>query len=251
MQGPAARNVRGRFMNVELGSDRRKFLRVSAAVGAGLALPQGGRLAALEFVQQKAQEKEEEVPATEDLMREHGVLDRVLLIYEEAARRLAEKSLFDPKLLAKSAQVVRNFIEDYHEKDEEEFLFPRFEKAGKLVELVNVLREQHLAGRRVTDSIENLSTLVSLKREPDRRKLLRDIHIFLRMYRPHAAREDTVLFPAFRSIISPQEYDAIGGEMEKKEQQLFGGDGFEKAVDQVTQIEKALDIYDLGRFTPK
>ena len=184
-------------------------------------------------------------------MREHGVLDRVLLIYEEVTRRVAGKSLFDPKLLAKSAQVVRDFIENYHEKDEEEYLFPRFEKAGKLVELVSVLREQHLAGRRVTDSIESLATLASLKSEPGRRKLLRNIHAFLQMYRPHAAREDTVLFPAFRSIVSPQEYDAIGDQMEKKEQQLFGGDGFEKAVDQVAQIEKALGIYDLAKFTPK
>src|SRR5216684_1113643 len=211
-------------MKVELESDRRKFLRVSAAAGAGLLLPHGGSLAALARAQQKAQEKEEDIPATEDLMREHGVLDRVLLIYEEVTRRVAGKSLFDPKLLAKSA---------------------------KLVELVSVLREQHLAGRRVTDSIESLATLASLKSEPGRRKLLRNIHAFLQMYRPHAAREDTVLFPAFRSIVSPQEYGAIGDEMEKKEQQLFGGDGFEKAVDQVAQIEKALGIYDLAKFTPK
>lgn len=236
---------------MELEQDRRNFLRMSTVVGAGMLLPQGGNLAIWGRSQEKAQEKEEEVPATEDLMREHGVLDRVLLIYEEVARRIAEKNVFDPKLLAKSAQVVRDFIENYHEKDEEEFLFPRFEKAGKLVDLVTVLREQHIAGRRVTDAIENLATLASLKTEPGRRRLLQNIHTFLRMYRPHAAREDTVLFPAFRSIVSPQEYDAIGEEMEKKEQQLFAGDGFEKAIDQVAKIEKALGIYDLAKFTPR
>ncbi|HYL09581.1 MAG TPA: hemerythrin domain-containing protein [Candidatus Acidoferrales bacterium] len=239
-------------MKVELEQDRRNFLRMSTVVGAGMLLPQGGSLAAWGRSQEKAQEeKDEEVPATEDLMREHGVLDRVLLIYEEVARRIAEKNMFDPKLVAKSAQVVRDFIENYHEKDEEEFLFPRFEKAGKLVDLVTVLREQHIAGRRVTDAIEGLATLSSLKSEPGRRRLLQNIHTFLRMYRPHAAREDTVLFPAFRSVVSPQEYDAIGEEMEKKEQQLFAGDGFEKAIDQVAKIEKALGIYDLAKFTPR
>jgi hypothetical protein len=36
-------------------------------------------------------------------------------------------------------------------KMEEDFLFPRFENANQLVDLVKVLREQHQAGRRVTD----------------------------------------------------------------------------------------------------
>jgi hypothetical protein len=74
---------------------------------------------------------------------------------------------------------------------------------------------------------------------------------FIRMYSPHEAREDTVLFPAFREIVRGHEYDALGEEFEKKEHQLLGEDGFEKMVDRVASIEKALGIYDLSQFTPK
>jgi precorrin isomerase len=49
--------------------------------------------------------------------------------------------------LASSARIVRNFIEDYHEKQKEEDIFARFEKAGKLVDLVSVLRMQHQVAR--------------------------------------------------------------------------------------------------------
>ena len=35
---------------------------------------------------------------------------------------------------------------------------------------------------------------------------------FVRMYEPHEAREDTVLFPQFRKIVSKHEYDALGEE---------------------------------------
>ncbi len=71
------------------------------------------------------------------------------------------------------------------------------------------------------------------------------------MYRPHEAREDTVLFPALHDIVSAHEYDSLGEEFEKKEQELFGEKGFERMVDQVASLEKALGIYALSRFTPR
>jgi len=73
---------------------------------------------------------------------------------------------------------------------------------------------------------------------------------FSRMYSPHEAREDTVLFPALHQLISQHEYDALGEDFERIEKQRFGGDGFEMAVAKVTSIEKALGIDDLNRFTP-
>jgi hemerythrin-like domain-containing protein len=71
------------------------------------------------------------------------------------------------------------------------------------------------------------------------------------MYAPHEAREDTVLFPAFRSIVSGNEYDSLGEDFEKKENQLFGEEGFERMVDKVAGIEKTLGLYDLAQFTPR
>jgi hypothetical protein len=61
----------------------------------------------------------------------------------------------------------------------------------------------------------------------------------------------SVLFPAFKRLVSPKEYDALGDEFEKKEQQLFGEGGFEKNVQEVAALEKQIGIYDLARFTPK
>jgi hypothetical protein len=71
------------------------------------------------------------------------------------------------------------------------------------------------------------------------------------MYNPHEAREDTVRFPAFRKIVSKHEYDSLGKDFENKEHQTFGDEGFEKMVDRVAGIGKALGIYDLAQFTPK
>lgn len=197
------------------------------------------------------QKKEaEEVSPVEDLMREHGVLRRVLLIYEEVARRIDHPEPLPLDVLGSAAGIVRRFIEDYHEKLEEDFVFPCFEKANNLVDLATVLRQQHHAGRRVTEVIQGLATPGAGQSTEGRSKLSAALHAFDRMYGPHSAREDTVLFPALRPLVGAKEYDALGDAFEDKEHLLFGAKGFEGVVAEVAQLEKALSIDDLASFTP-
>jgi hemerythrin-like domain-containing protein len=202
----------------------------------------------------KTEEKDieqEEVSPNEDLMREHGILNRLLLIYQEISRRIDNHESFPIKSLSDSANIVRSFLEDYHEKLEEDFIFPVFEKAGKQVELVKTLREQHNAGRSLTDYILKHSKEDLLKDEIQRMLLSDYLKLYVRMFRPHEAREDTVLFPAFKQLISKDEYNRLGDVFEDKEHQLFGEDGFEKTVTKVSEIEKQLGIYNLSQFTPQ
>src|SRR5437016_9052850 len=225
---------------------RRRFIKAG-----GIFIGASRGAAALNAVAKEEEKKSQEVSPPEDRMREHGVLKRILLIYGEAIRRIDGKEDLPPEPLADSAKIIRDFVEDYHEKLEENFLFPRFKKADKLVDLVDVLLQQHQAGRRLTDITMHLATSQALKNEDDRRKLADSMRQFIRVYNPHEAREDTVLFPAFRGIVSAHEFDSLGEDFEKKEDELFGDDGFEKMVDKVAQIEKKLGIYDLAQFTPK
>jgi hypothetical protein len=71
------------------------------------------------------------------------------------------------------------------------------------------------------------------------------------MYRPHEAREDTVLFPRLHKILPAARIKDLGEQFEKEEDRLFGEGGFEKTVAEVAVIEKQLNIFDLGQFTPK
>jgi hemerythrin-like domain-containing protein len=221
---------------------RRSLLWLAPAAGIAIALPGAS------FAQQGIELVE--VTPTEDLMREHGLLKRILLIYDEVRSRIAAQEDFPPAAVENSAKIIRNFIEQYHEKLEEDYLFPRFRKHKLLVELVDVLEKQHEVGRRVTTRIIAM-TSAGAKTKDDKQKLAEDLHQFVRMYAPHEAREDTVLFPALHTIVSPHEYGALGEDFEKKEHQMFGKDGFEGMVPRVAEIEKQLGIYDLAQFTPE
>jgi hemerythrin-like domain-containing protein len=227
-------------------SSRRKFIKAGGIVIASSMITSARTLLA-----QQDEKKDNEVSPPEDLMREHGVLKRILLIYGEALRRMDAKEDLPPEPIAESAKIIRDFVEDYHEKLEENFLFPRFKKANKLTDLVDVLLQQHQGGRRLTDITMQFATNQALKNPDDRRKLADSMRQFIRMYNPHEAREDTVLFPAFRGVVSAHEFDSLGEDFEKKEDELFGDDGFFKVVDRVAAIEKKLGIYELSQFTPK
>lgn len=187
----------------------------------------------------------------EDLMREHGVLNRILLIYEEILSRMESRTPFPPEVLMESARLIRGFIEDHHGKLEEDWLFPRFEKAQKLVDLVRVLREQHQAGRWLTDNILALAAPASFQTTSVRKALASNMRLFSRMFRPHAAREDTVLFPAFFSIVSPDELNAVVEELEARELELSDKDANLKIMEMVADMEKTLGIHELSRFTPR
>ncbi|HEY4244433.1 MAG TPA: hemerythrin domain-containing protein [Kofleriaceae bacterium] len=222
---------------------RRTFL---TATGAG-ALLVGCAGASHGAVHAKPGESEDEVTPAEDLMREHGVLRRVMYLYDEAAMRLDGKGEVPLDALVGCAGIVRRVIEDYHEKLEEDFLFPRFEKAGKLADLTAILRYQHAVGRTLTAQI--LALAKAPLADADRAALATLVRRFNHMYRPHAAREDTVLFPELRGLVGAKAYQELGEQFEDKETQMLGDRGFEHAVADVAKLEQAFGVDDLDKLT--
>lgn len=232
-------------------NERRRFLAATAMLGISSLTPAVGGVRADDKPKDDKKDQPEEVSAAEDLMREHGLLNRILLVYEEGLRRLRAKEEVTPDVFLKPATLVRKFVEDYHEKLEENFIFPEFVRAKKLVDLVKVLKAQHEAGRKVTDVILRNAVAEQFRKEDARKELVHSCESFIRMYRPHEAREDTVLFPALHTVFTAKRLKDLGEQFEKEEDKLFGEEGFEKTVDQVAGIEKALGIYDLAKFTAK
>jgi len=233
-------------------SQRRQLLVAAASFGiAGLSPPLAFAVSDDDEKTPANEKRAEEISATEDLMREHGVLNRILLVYEEGLRRLREKDDVSPEVFLHSAKLVRKFVEDYHERLEENFIFPEFEKRKKLVDLVKVLRNQHKAGRTVTDVVLRVAQSDQFRKPDSRKELVRATEAFIRMYRPHEAREDTVLFPALHAMVPGEQLAELGEKFEEEEDRLFGDEGFEKTVEQVAAIEKQLGIDDLALFTPK
>ena len=81
---------------------RRQFLGSAATAGA-LLLP-----SAPAFGEEKKEQGEEDISTNEDLMREHGILKRVLIAYDEIIRRIRAGQDFPPDTVTGGATSFAN-----------------------------------------------------------------------------------------------------------------------------------------------
>jgi len=228
---------------------RRDLFAGIGCVGGGMIL--AGRALAVVDPEPSGAAMGGEVTATEDLMREHGVLRRALFVYSESATRLRSKpSDVPPDALQKTAKLFRSFGEDYHEKKlEEAFIFPAVKKAGGIAGgYTDILIEQHNRGRDITEYILSMTKSAKIE-SSDAEVLAKALDLLVRMYRPHAAREDTIIFPAWKQTLTAKQLDEMNDKFEDIEVEMLGKNGFENAVKQISDIENELGLADLSQFT--
>ena len=210
-------------------------------------------LAAPALAQQTAPTKtkatEGGITATERLMRDSGLLLRLLAIYEAGGRRLGGGEDIEPIIFTQAAETMRDFVHDYHEKQEETQVFPRFKKAGRMVELIDVMQAQHASGQKLTARILELAPKSATKNE--RQAMIEAMQAASVLYRPHVARELTDVWPTLRTLLTPNEFDELSATLEKDETEKLGKDGFDKVAKKVEALEKRIGINDISQFTPK
>lgn len=215
-------------------------------LGAGAT---AGLMTALPALAQTDTAKKSPMSASERLMRDNALTSRVLLLYASAERRLGQGEDLESGIFLQSAEVMRDFVHGYHEKAEEEDVYPVFKKAGRMVDLVTAFQSQHAAGRQLTDKI--LAAAPGIANSDQRKVLTEAMHATVTLYGPSLARENTDLLPTLRNLMTPTEFDALAQTLEKAEAEKLGAEGFDKAAKKVEAIEKKLGTHDLSQFAPK
>jgi hemerythrin-like domain-containing protein len=227
--------------------ERRQFLQQAAAV-AGVLLSSGALA---------ADGPPAATGAVEDLMREHGVLRRALLVYRAYAQRLRVEPAgsVPAEPLQKTAQLMRTFGENYHERKlEEGLLFPVLRRLpGPIAAYPATLTAQHNRGREITDYVL-ASTKAGRIGAGQVQALTRALETFSLMYEQHAAREDTVVFPAWQAALAndrsgKDRLAEMAQQFETIERAEFGQHGFADAVATIADIERSLGLSDLAQFT--
>lgn len=72
---------------------------------------------------------------------------------------------------------------------------------------------------------------------------------YVNMLRPHAAHEETILYPALRTIASADQIDDLQQTFAAAEKKRLGAGGFTGMVAKVANLERSLNIHALAMFT--
>ena len=227
---------------------RRSVPWLPALALAGLALGCKSKAPAAQPPPAQPVVPEAEIPLIEGFMLEHAALHRVMGVYDACRERLVAQRPFDMRILAGCATIVRGFVEDHHEREEELYIFPLFEKAGLHVDLVAELRTQHRFGRSITDEIQRGSERNPFRNPAESARLRKALAHFNRLYRPHALREDTVVFPNLRHLAGPERLREIGLECEALESQTVGEEAVLTHLRDLESFERQLGIWDLAQY---
>lgn len=196
--------------------------------------------------------------ANEVMMREHGLFERLLLVYEEAAVRLGGERpialVFDGEpgfvtvggVISAAARMIRRVAEDGHFAIEEKLIFSRLRKDGIEPSLIDELSKQHRQARALTNA---LSAYVEKNgaREGDA-ELVAMLGAYARLSRAHASREETLVYPAARVTQSEQAYAKLSDELARAS--TFNQDSWARTESELVAMEMALGIHDMRPYAP-
>ncbi|MGA9139330.1 MAG: hemerythrin domain-containing protein [Methanocella sp.] len=199
----------------------------------------------------RGEELEERVATPiENLMKEHGVLLRILGIYDRVTGDAESGKELNAGAIYRTAEISRDYIGKHHDACEERYIFPQFRKSHYIMDIITELHDQHVAAVKITKQILALASPDSTPDDDSNRTLKNLCKSIVSMYRPHISWEQSIVFPVFYDIVTADYIRDIRDKMEAEERKMLGETGFRGLVGRLSEIEKDVGTYDLHGYTP-
>lgn len=162
--------------------------------------------------------------ATDILQQEHELVVPFLDALEAAARRLESRQQTSstplrPSFFLDASEFISCFIDGCHHTKEEGLLFPALEAAGvpQLGGLMGEILAEHDECRRLSLQMRACAERLASGDAGSRATLAWNTLAFIRLIRPHLAKEESALFPFADKKLSPDQQRDLGEEFERLE----------------------------------
>jgi hemerythrin-like domain-containing protein len=178
--------------------------------------------------------------ATDILIAEHRIIERVLSALETQARRLQAGTPVRPGFFLDATSFFRNFIDGCHHRKEEESFFIAMMDAGlsnQTGPIASILAE-HEQGRESTRAMEKAARALAGGQSSARDDLTRTTLEYVALLRQHIRRENNLLFKMAEQLIPPARQKELSVEIERIEREETGAGLHEKYLRLADALEK-------------
>ncbi len=178
--------------------------------------------------------------ATEILMDEHRVIERVLMALESAARRVEAGQALRPEFFVDAADFIRGFADGCHHMKEEGVLFKTMEEYGVPVTggPIGVMLHEHDLGRGFTREMREAALRWSAGDDSARAEVVSNALAYVSLLRQHIQKEDNILFRMADQVIPADEQTHVDEGFEHIEHEETGEGVHEKYLGMAEQLEQ-------------
>lgn len=180
--------------------------------------------------------------ATEILKQEHRVIERMLSVLEEVARRLQGGGHLDEDVFPQILEFMNIFADVCHHAKEEAELFPVLSQSGIDSEggLVAALEDEHETVRKIARQMR--ANWENSDQGESAFAISSEILEYVKLLAQHIEKEDVALFPLTDRMLTPKQQMELAYRFEEVEDEEACRGTYDRYRDLVTELEKRLEI---------
>ena len=178
--------------------------------------------------------------ATEILMSEHRVIERVIGSLEQASARLERGEAVRPGFFVDASQFVAGFADGCHHRKEEGVLFKAMEASGMPADSgpIAVMLAEHEQGRAYTRGMREAAQGLAAGDAAARGEVVRNAQGYAALLRGHIAKENGILFPMADQVIPAAQQAQVAAGFERIEHEETGEGIHEKYLGLAEALER-------------
>jgi hemerythrin-like domain-containing protein len=178
--------------------------------------------------------------ATDILMSEHRVIERVIASMDRAAGRVEAGEAVRPGFFLDAADFVKGFADGCHHKKEEGVLFPTLVAHGMPAQVgpVAMMLAEHEQGRTYIRSLRAAAQRLQDGDASAKAEVVANARGYASLLSAHIGKEDNVLFPMAGAMIPLAQQDAVVDGFEHVEHEETGEGVHEKYLALADKLER-------------
>jgi hemerythrin-like domain-containing protein len=180
--------------------------------------------------------------ATQILMDEHRVIERVLNTMEKAIEAVNTGKTVKPVFFLAAADFIKGFADGCHHAKEEKVLFEAMVQAGvpKAGGPVGMMLMEHEQGRAFVRAMRAGVEKWQSGDDAGRKEVLKAATGYIDLLRAHIYKEDNILFPLANDAIPPDAQEQVAVDFKRVEHEETGEGVHEKYLALAEQLESAV-----------